>query len=139
MQPVPILIHHDAVKLTVRCNFERMTNVLLHLVQNAQEATADTGKVTITVSSDQANGLIEILDSGHGMSDSFINNELFRPFKTTKGNAGMGIGVYESKDYIESLGGKINVSSEVGTGTKFRIILPAINPNNSSQVTSDNG
>ena len=126
-------------KLSVRCNLERMTNVLLHMVQNAQEATADTGKVTITVSSEKANALIEILDSGHGMSDSFINNELFRPFKTTKGNAGMGIGVYESKDYIESVGGKINVSSEVDIGTKFHITLPAINPNNSSQVTSDNG
>ncbi|RLA09282.1 MAG: hypothetical protein DRQ52_12565, partial [Gammaproteobacteria bacterium] len=47
-----------------------------------------------------------------------------QPFRTTKGNAGMGIGVHESKEYIESLGGSITVTSKVGTGTKFTITLP---------------
>ncbi len=58
------------------------------------------------------------------MAESFILNELFRPFKTTKGNASMGIGVYESKDYIETIGGRIEVTSEISVGSRFLLTLP---------------
>ena len=58
------------------------------------------------------------------MEEEFIRNSLFRPFKTTKGNAGMGIGVYESREFVVSLGGRLDVSSVPGSGTKFLMYLP---------------
>ncbi len=133
--PIPSLRSNEEVKLLVRCDPERMTNVLLHLVQNAQEATDNAGEVTITTTADASGGHIEIADTGSGMDASFIKNQLFRPFKTTKGNAGMGIGVYESKDYIESLGGRITVSSEPNVGTRFQITLPLLTASEAGAIT----
>jgi signal transduction histidine kinase len=57
------------------------------------------------------------------MSSEFIRERLFRPFETTK-PAGMGIGVYESAQYVEGLGGRIQVDSEPGRGTCVRVLLP---------------
>ena len=57
------------------------------------------------------------------MDKQFIQERLFRPFDTTKGNAGMGIGVYESREFVQSLGGRMEVKSDLGKGTLFRIRL----------------
>ena len=62
------------------------------------------------------------------MDEDFINNKLYKPFKTTKGDKGMGIGVYETREIITALGGTIEVSSELGKGTHFKISL--LNANN---------
>ncbi len=67
---------------------------------------------------------VTISDNGSGMEAGFIRDRLFQPFETTKGNAGMGIGVYESREFIRSLGGVITVESEVGRGTVFTLRLP---------------
>jgi signal transduction histidine kinase len=58
------------------------------------------------------------------MDKAFIRDRLFRPFDSTKGKAGMGIGVYEARDYIHKLGGDLEVISRVGEGTTFRARLP---------------
>jgi signal transduction histidine kinase len=58
------------------------------------------------------------------MDAAFIRDRLFRPFDTTKGDTGMGVGAYDSREYIRSLGGDINVSSTPGSGSTFRISLP---------------
>lgn len=122
--PVPKINLVETTQLTVRCDQEKILNVLLHLVANAQEATDNEGQVIIRGTSNSAECRLEIEDNGCGISDEFVKHHLFRPFKTTKGNAGMGIGVYESKEYIESLGGSISVTSRVGEGTLFSILLP---------------
>jgi signal transduction histidine kinase len=67
---------------------------------------------------------IEIEDNGVGMDTDFIRNRLFQPFETTKGNAGMGVGVYESREFIRSLGGEIEVVSEIDKGTTFTLKIP---------------
>jgi signal transduction histidine kinase len=67
---------------------------------------------------------IEIEDNGIGMTDDFIRNRLFQPFETTKGNAGMGIGVYESREFIRNLGGDIEVVSVYNKGTTFTLKIP---------------
>jgi len=105
---------------------EQLVAILGHLVQNAQDATPDDGEVRIRLDCDQANVLIDIIDTGSGMEQKFISERLFRPFDTTKGNAGMGIGVYETREYILSQGGDISVVSEVGVGTVFSIKLPRV-------------
>ena len=58
------------------------------------------------------------------MDEAFINSCLYRPFKSTKQNKGMGIGVYLTKEYIEQLGGNITVESEIDVGTTFTLSLP---------------
>jgi signal transduction histidine kinase len=67
--------------------------------------------------------VVEIKDTGHGMSEEFIRERLFRPFESTK-SAGMGIGVFESKEYVSELGGKLEVTSSLLNGTVFRVALP---------------
>ena len=101
-----------------------MNAVIEHLVQNAQEATPRTGEVHLRVRREDSWAVVEIQDTGSGMDESFIAHRLFRPFDTTKGNAGMGIGVYESREFVTELGGEVEVRSELGAGTTFRLQLP---------------
>jgi signal transduction histidine kinase len=97
--------------------------VLGHLVQNAIDATHETGEVRIKVGAEGPNAVIEVADSGCGMSEAFVRERLFRPFQTTKGN-GMGIGVYEVAQYTKDMGGRIEVDSRPGAGTRFRLVFP---------------
>jgi putative PEP-CTERM system histidine kinase len=108
-------------------NDETFFSVMNHLIQNAQEATKTDGWVKVTLQSTELDAIIKIEDNGLGMSKDFIDKRLFKAFDTTKGNAGMGIGVYEAKQFIESRAGIIHVISEEGKGTTFTIEIP-INP-----------
>ena len=105
---------------------DRLTSVLEHLIQNAQEATNNDGFVRIRLYTENKQIKIEISDNGCGMEPIFIREKLFKPFATTKGNAGMGIGVYEAREFLRSLGGRIDVQSNVGTGTTFFLSLPEV-------------
>ena len=107
----------------VLADAERLERVVGHLIQNAIEATPKEGKVTITLRESGQDALVEITDTGGGMSEEFIRERLFKPFESTK-SAGMGIGAFESREYIRELGGRLEVSSQPLCGTTFRIILP---------------
>ncbi|WP_312514479.1 XrtA/PEP-CTERM system histidine kinase PrsK [Massilia sp.] len=114
--------------LLVLAERERLERVLGHLIQNAIEATPRSGSVVIRVArhaghADGAGVLVEIADTGEGMSEDFIRERLFKPFESTK-SAGMGIGVFESREYIHELGGRLEVTSSPGQGTTFRVLLP---------------
>lgn len=102
---------------------ERLARVLGHLVQNAIEATEPSGTVHITLEEQGERGVIHVSDSGKGMDETFIREKLFRPFTTTK-SSGMGIGVYECREYVRELKGEIQVSSAVEQGSTFTISLP---------------
>ncbi len=104
----------------------RLIAILGHLVQNSQDATQDNGNITISLICLDSFALIELSDTGCGMEHTFISERLFKPFDTTKGNAGMGIGVYEAREYIVSQGGGISVTSELGVGTIFSIRYPLV-------------
>jgi putative PEP-CTERM system histidine kinase len=103
---------------------DTLFSVLNHLLQNAQEATNDDGWVKIIAEMITNSLHVKISDSGCGMSAEFIAKRLFKPFDTTKGNAGMGIGVYEAKQFIEGMGGTLKVTSRENEGSHFEIILP---------------
>lgn len=103
---------------------ETFFSVLNHLIQNAQEATKASGWVKVSMILEQKNVQILIEDNGCGMSQEFVEQRLFKPFDTTKGNAGMGIGVYEARQFIEGNAGVIKVDTKEGRGTKFIINLP---------------
>ena len=111
-------------KIEVLGEKEKITAILGHLVQNAQEATADNGFVRLELSKDEQQAIIKVIDNGSGMDNKFIAERLFKPFDTTKGNAGMGIGVYEARDYIVKHSGSCDVESKLGVGTTFTIKLP---------------
>ena len=123
-KPVPIL-GCESTSFFVKADKGQLIAILGHLVQNAQDATDDNGKIIIYQKRSKGGVVIEIEDSGTGMSEEFIKSELFKPFKTTKGTKGMGIGVYEAREIILAIGGQIEVSSEVNVGTRFKLTIPA--------------
>jgi putative PEP-CTERM system histidine kinase len=122
MQP-QVSVNHSGECLAV-IDYERFFSVINHLIQNAQEATPDDGWVEISLDRQQDRINIIVSDNGCGMSESFIKFRLFKPFDTTKGNAGMGIGVFEAKQFFESVAGSLTVESIEGRGTKMIIRLP---------------
>ena len=119
--------------LWVEADRDQLATVFGHLVQNAQEATRADGKVEVRLFGKGDRAIIEIEDDGSGMDAAFISERLFRPFDSTKGLTGMGIGVFESREYIRSLGGEIQVESTPGEGTLFRILLPRLEPPDDEQ------
>jgi len=121
-RPVPQL-HLPDEEVEVLTEHDRLMAVIEHLVQNAQEATPDDGEVAVKLENREGKIRITIRDTGSGMDEDFIRNRLYKPFDTTKGNAGMGIGVYEAREFVNSQGGEISVSSQPGTGTTFVIHL----------------
>lgn len=121
-RPRPELnIRHSG--LQVRADAERLARIIGHLVQNAIEATPAEGWVRLTLTRQREQALIELSDSGRGMPAHFIAHALFQPFMSTKSN-GMGIGVFESREYAQELGGRLEVESREGYGTTFRLLLP---------------
>lgn len=121
--PKPRLII-AASAVQVVADWERLERVIGHLVQNAIEAVSPTsGQVDVRLDRAGEQAVIEIIDNGHGMSEEFIRDRLFKPFETTK-SAGMGIGVFESREYLHALGGVLQVESTEGAGTRFCIRLP---------------
>jgi putative PEP-CTERM system histidine kinase len=98
--------------------------VMHHLIQNAQEATTKDGWIKVSLIEKKHTIRIIVADNGCGMSEEFIKSRLFRPFDSTKGNAGMGIGVFEAKQFFENMAGIIKVASTPKQGTVFTIDLP---------------
>ena len=92
-------------------------------MQNALDATDDGGRVWISLERQGDHAMVEVGDTGHGMSPEFLRERLFKPFQTTK-PAGMGIGAYESFQYVHELGGKISVDSAINVGTQVSLLLP---------------
>ncbi|XPF92828.1 XrtA/PEP-CTERM system histidine kinase PrsK [Colwellia sp. RE-S-Sl-9] len=121
----PLVEYISVGDLMVTADKDVLFSVLNHLIQNAQEATDKNGWVKVFLRSVSNDIQIIIEDNGCGMSKAFIEKRLFKPFDTTKGNAGMGIGVYEAKQFIESISGVIKVESEEGVGSKFIVNVPA--------------
>jgi putative PEP-CTERM system histidine kinase len=108
---------------SVMAHPERFERVIGHLVQNALDASKGDGIVSLSIHPGEDEVGIEVCDEGAGMSQQFIRERLFKPFQTTK-DAGMGIGAYEAHQYVSELGGRIDVESEPGRGTRMTVWLP---------------
>ncbi|MGH8802252.1 MAG: XrtA/PEP-CTERM system histidine kinase PrsK, partial [Casimicrobiaceae bacterium] len=104
---------------------DRLEHVIGHLIQNAIDASSTPEGVSVHVGVDAGRALLEVRDHGGGMSPEFVRERLFKPFQTTK-PAGMGIGVYESSQYVAGLGGNITVDSTPGAGTRVFLRLPLV-------------
>lgn len=102
----------------------RVETIIGHLVQNAIEATSNGAVVKITCRPQGSDIAVNITDTGAGMTEAFMSNQLFKPFESTK-SAGFGIGAYEARTLAQSMGGQLRVDSRVGKGTSFTLLLPA--------------
>ncbi|WP_263771548.1 XrtA/PEP-CTERM system histidine kinase PrsK [Propionivibrio soli] len=110
-------------KIVAKGHEERIERVIGHIVQNALDATERGGDVSVRLERRDKQALVQVSDTGHGMTPEFLRERLFKPFQTTK-PAGMGIGAYESFQYVHELGGKVLVDSEVDVGTQVSLLLP---------------
>ena len=96
---------------------------LSHIVQNAVDASDMANPVMLEVFSDGLSGVVQIVDSGRGMSPAFLRSGLFKPFVSSK-EGGFGIGAFEAREMIRGMGGRLEVESREGLGTRFTITLP---------------
>jgi len=127
-EPPPRLEARDAERCALDADRDRLAAVIGHVVQNAQEATARDGTVAVRLWPEGEEAVIEIEDTGVGMDEAFVRERLFKPFDSTKGLAGMGIGAYECREFMRGLGGRVEVQSAPGRGTRFRLIIPLAEP-----------
>ena len=112
--------------LTVTVNRTRIEQILVNLVINAVDAIMpDQGKVTVEVrpSDNAARVVVEVRDTGKGIPPEDLD-KIFVAFYTTKGERGTGLGLPVVREIVESYGGKLLVSSELGAGSSFRFDLP---------------
>ena len=107
-------------------DIDRMQKVVENLIINALEAMAGrSGQLTIEAGvSNGRKVFFSVTDTGDGMTERFIEERLFHPFATTK-KRGVGLGLYTCREVVRANGGNIEVSSEQGAGTTFRVVLPS--------------
>lgn len=106
-----------------RTDCARIETMLSHLLQNAIEAAGARGRITVTLRDQDHQMVIEVRDDGPGMEARFIEEELFKPFRSTK-SGGFGIGAYQCRVLARELGGELEAISAPGAGTTMRLILP---------------
>jgi len=124
-RPIPTyspVVDHVAV----RADPERLGAVLEHVIRNAQDASGPEQAVEVSTTVAGNEAMVTVVDVGSGMSPEFVRERLFRPFDSTKGSKGMGIGAYQTREYVRMLGGDVKVQSSPGNGTKFSITLPCV-------------
>jgi putative PEP-CTERM system histidine kinase len=110
----------------VRADRDRLFMALTHAVRNSQDATPDDGSITVDLTKSDGIASIEIVDTGRGMDEEFIRERLFKPFDSTKGTQGVGIGAYQIRETVRSVGGEVAVDSSASVGTKMSIRIPVL-------------
>jgi signal transduction histidine kinase len=126
--PAPVMSAPDHA-VVVQGNRERLSSAILHAVRNAQEASDVGGKVTLEIETSGAECRLRIVDSGCGMDSNFVRERLFRPFDSTKGSEGMGIGAYQIRETLRASKGDVVVQSAPGVGTTMVLRLPLLESN----------
>jgi putative PEP-CTERM system histidine kinase len=101
----------------------RVEQIVTHLLQNAIDASAADSPVELRLSADGGEAVVEIIDRGKGMSAEYIRRDLFKPFSSSKA-AGFGLGAFEARSLAQAMGGRIEVESKPGAGSRFTLRLP---------------
>jgi hypothetical protein len=102
---------------------DEFRKVVVNLVQNGLDAAGEDGAIAVEVGIANERAFLKVADNGSGMSADFMERCLFKPFRSTKKN-GLGIGLYQSRQIVESFGGTITATSEDGKGSAFTVELP---------------
>jgi CheY-like chemotaxis protein len=100
---------------------------LLNLIQNALDAMKGGGTLGVTVRRDRSSAIVEVHDTGHGMSAE-VRERAFEPFFSTKGANGSGLGLAEVYGVVKRHNGRVEIDSELGRGTTVRLLFPAADP-----------
>lgn len=103
-------------------DMNKLKSCLVNLINNAYEISEKGQVIEVRAYTDNQHGIIEILDHGKGIPEG-LRTRIFDPFYTTK-KGGTGLGLAITKNIVEAHNGKIEVESEIGEGSKFRIVLP---------------
>jgi putative PEP-CTERM system histidine kinase len=134
-RPMHSVIRTRDESVRVWADSERLEQALVHLVQNAVDASEEGSPVYLDVMGDSLHGQIEVIDAGCGMNPEFVRSGLFKPFVSSK-SGGFGIGAFEARDLIGAMGGRLSVESREGIGTRFTITLPTFEAERLSRSAS---
>jgi signal transduction histidine kinase len=119
----PLIFHELPVSAKTLTDGVTLRRVLEHVLSNALEASQPGRPVDIALSRKENLFVIGVTDQGLGMTQKFINEELFRPLKTTK-RGGSGLGAFQIRELMRELGGDVTVESRIGEGTEVTLFLP---------------
>lgn len=101
----------------------RVEQIVQHLMQNAIDASPPGSPVDLRLSADAQDVIVEVIDRGKGMSAEYVRRDLFKPFSSSK-TGGFGLGAFEARSLAEAMGGRIDVDSKPGVGSRFTLRLP---------------
>jgi signal transduction histidine kinase len=121
-KPIKVELQQSPDLPEVEHDSDQIHQVLLNLLLNAVQAMEDTGTVHVEIGARDGYASVVVNDSGKGIPAQNLSN-IFRPFFTTKGN-GTGLGLSLARRIVEEHHGHIEVSSVVGKGSKFTVLLP---------------
>ena len=113
LQPLP----------TIVADGEQIQSVVTNLVLNARDALNSGGRIQVRTRHEDGHVVLSVADNGCGMMQDFVNERLFRPFQSTKPK-GLGVGLFQSRVIVQAHGGGMQVESEIGKGTTFRVTFP---------------
>jgi len=123
-----IVLHSNCHRLELELNdVSNLRRALEHVIANAVEASGAKRQIDMRVDAESNAIQIVVTDHGMGMTEKFINEELFRPMHSTK-SGGYGIGAYQARELMRDLGGDITVASKIGNGTSVTLTLPRQEP-----------
>lgn len=120
-----LTFHCDLGAALVQGDEGRLEQVFIHLIQNAIDA-APQDMVDVTLQQEGGFASVCVTDHGIGMTDEFIRNDLFKPFRSTKAG-GFGLGAYEAREIVRGHGGRLGVVSKPDEGSMFTVLLPLSN------------
>lgn len=123
-RPVPILMA-EVELYRADIDRERVAMAVTHAIRNAQDATSEDGHVEVRFAIDEPWISISVVDTGVGMTHEFVRDRLFKPFDSTKGAKGMGVGAYQIRETFRAVGGDVLIDSQPGRGTAVKMLLPA--------------
>lgn len=117
-----VVLEHDGSTGTVAMGLDMLETAVTHLLNNAVEAS-DGATVVVRVRHEARQIVVEVADTGPGMSAEFARDQLFQPFSTSK-SGGSGIGAFQAREMVREAGGELAVLTEPGRGTTMRLLLP---------------
>ncbi len=119
---IRIELQKDPRLSNVEHDSDQIHQLLLNLLLNAAQAIDGEGTIRVEISLLKGDAAITVVDTGRGIAPEHLPN-IFRPFYTTKGN-GTGLGLSIARRTVEDHHGRIEVTSELGRGTTFSVVLP---------------